>query len=235
MLKIAIVDDDQHYLTAIKNQIVTYSKAYNEAMDVRTFNSGLAFISDYSPSYDIVLLDIEMPHMDGLEVAKFIRKSSAYTVIIFITNMPQFAVNGYEVDAFDYMVKPINGSSFNRKLQLAIKALKYRNDVTIHVHNEDGGQILKAKDIVFIEVKDHWLYFNTVNKGHKTLGSLKETEELLKDSHFIRCDKSHLINLHYVTRMKSGFLMLEGNHKLTISRSRRKDVQFAFIDYYSQK
>ncbi len=234
MIKIALVDDNKTYLNDVKQMIALFFEGREDSYTLEVYDSGLSFIANYQPNYDVVFLDIEMPHMSGIEVAEFIRKSSDLTLIFFVTNMPQFAAKGYEVNAFDYLIKPVAKEMLFRKLEEALQTIKDREDLTIIIPGDDGGVILNAKDIVCVEVMDHWLYFYTIKGTYKKLGSLKETEEFLQEAQFVRCNKSSLINLIYVTRMKTDFVELEGQGKIKMSRSRRKVVQEAFIDFYSE-
>ncbi len=234
MLKIAIVDDDSVYIEALKAHIEIYQSERKLNIEINVFSSGLQLITDYEPNYDILFLDIEMPHMDGMELARSIRKSDPYVVIVFVTNMAQYAVKGYEVNAFDYMVKPIDYTHFAVKFGAAIEAVNKRENFGILIPWEDGTRQMNVQEIFFIEVRDHWLYIYSPEGEFQMLGSLKEMEEQLVDHHFIRCNKSCLINLQYVTKMRSDVVVMQSGHKLSISRARRKEVQNVFIDYYSE-
>lgn len=234
MLRIAIVDDDLKYCEALLSHISRYKDEKEIDVNVVTFSSGLEFISDYEPVYDILFLDIEMPYMDGMELARSIRKSDPHAVIVFITNLAQYAINGYEVNAFDYMVKPVEYMSFSIKFQKIIEAVDKSDEFSLLIPLEDGGRHMKTNEIIFIEVVDHWLYIHTKDGEYQLLGTLKKMEEKLQEHHFIRCNKSYLINLRYVVRMRSDIVVMQGDKELTISRSRRKDVQDKFIEYYSE-
>lgn len=232
MIKVAIVDDHAEYIDVLAKHLGQYQKDKHTDFSIRTFSSALEMISEYEPDYDILFLDIEMPYMNGLELAKSIRKSDPYAIIVFVTNMPQYAVKGYEVNAFDYMVKPIDYSAFEVKMDVIMQAVKKDREANIKIPWEDSVRNLSSDDVLYIEVRDHWLYFQTTDEEYQMLGSLKEMEDLLKDHHFVRCSKSYLINLQHVTRMKSDNVSIQGGYELKISRAKRKAVQFAFIDFY---
>lgn len=235
MLKIAIIDDDISCINLLKSHIMQFEKEENFQVEVSEYLNGLMLIADYKPVYDIIFLDVEMPHMNGMEVAKYIRRSDPHAIIIFVTNMSQYAVKGYEVNAFDYIIKPMNYLSMSTKLRTAIKALKTKEETSIIIPGEDGDCHIKAGEIVYIEVKDHWLFIHTKDNTYKMLGSLKEMEDQLEDYNFVCCYRCYLINLKYVTRMSSEFVILDNKIELKISRGKRKKVQSAFIEYYSNK
>lgn len=235
MLNIAIIDDDVSCINLIKTYIQRFEKEENFQIEVSEFLNGLMLIADYKPVYDIIFLDVEMPHMNGIEVAEYIRKSDPHAIIIFVTNMSQYAIKGYEVDAFDYIIKPMNYLSMSSKLQSAIKSLITKEEMSIIIPGEDGDRHIKAGEIIYIEVKDHWLFIYTKDNTYKMLGTLKEMEEQLEDYNFVCCYRCYLINLKYVTRMSSEFVILDNKVELKISRGKRKKVQSAFVQYYSSE
>jgi len=233
MLKVAIVDDDSIYIHELNAHLMRFKAEKGIEIQVTTFSSGFELISDYEPIYDILLLDIEMPHLNGMELAKSIRKSDPYAVIVFITNTAKYAINGYEVNAFDYMMKPIEYTQFAIKFSAAIEVIVKRSEYSILVPTQDGSRHIKAQEIIFIEVRDHWIFIFTKDGEFKMLGILKEMETQLSAYHFIRCNKSNLINLQHVTRMRSYSVVMQGDHELKVSRGKRKEVQNAFISYYN--
>lgn len=235
MYRIALVDDDLNHLDIFRAYIERYKGENEIEIELVTFSSGLAFISDYQPVYDILFLDIEMPHMNGMEVAKSVRKSDPHSVIVFITNMPQYAIKGYEVNAFDYMMKPLEYSVFKVKFDAVINAVEGSDEFSMLIPWKDGSRLVKADEIIYVEIWGHLLSVKTKDETYQMSGTLKEIEDQLKNQHFIRCNKSYLINLQYVIRMSSDIVVLLGGYELKISRSRRKEVQFAFIDYYSER
>ena len=234
MIRVAIVDDDALYAKALQEHIEKYSKEFDVELDVTLFNSGLDMLFDYKPVYDIILLDILMPDMDGMELAKIIRQTDMKSKILFVTNTPQFAVQGYEVDAFDYLVKPVTYDFFKIKFKSVLDAL-HTQSVSLIVQHEDEEVRLDSEDIIYIEVRDHWLSIQTINKTYEMLGSLKEMEELLSDSNFVRCNKSTLINLLHVKRIKSEIISMRDNYTISASRNRKKHIQAAFVEYYSKQ
>lgn len=233
MLRMAIVDDDNRYIEKLQSHLKRYQEENNISIQISTFSNGFELISGYEPIYDLLLLDIEMPHLNGMEVAKCIRKSDPHAVIVFITNTAQYAINGYEVNAFDYMMKPVDYTHFSIKFSAAIEVIDKEEELSIIVPIEEGSRYIKSHEIIYIEVCDHWLHIHTKDGTYKKLGSLREMDEKFSTHHFIRCSKSYLINLQYVNRIRSELLIMQGGIELKISRTKRKDVQKAFVDYYN--
>lgn len=112
MVSIAIVEDNEKERAYIRSCLDEISKQEEIPLHVEEFSSGTAFLGNYQPVYDIVLMDIEMPVMNGMETARMLRKIDETVLLLFVTNMSQYAVQGYDVDALDFIVKPINPYSF---------------------------------------------------------------------------------------------------------------------------
>lgn len=132
-LRIAIVEDDQ-----IANaRLVDYLKKYQDEskieMQVKSYPNSSLFLNGYNGNFDIIFMDIELPDMNGLDAIKRIRERDSDVMVIFVTNMAQYAVKGYEVQAFDFIVKPVQYYSFEKKLTLAIKQLDKR--ISLQLNN----------------------------------------------------------------------------------------------------
>lgn len=116
MIRIAIADDDAAFLAKIQKYIQKYQKENGEDIQLTAFSDAKELIEGYSPVYDIVILDIEMPGMNGMEAAEKIRQADEDVVLMFITNMIQYAIRGYSVGALDFVMKPVNYYTFSLKL-----------------------------------------------------------------------------------------------------------------------
>ena len=106
-MKIAIVDDTLEDRQLLTDYLKRYQQENNLQLIVHTFSSGLDLLGENREGYDILFLDIEMPGCDGLEVTQEIRQRDSAVSIIFVTSMAQYAIDGYQVNAFDFIVKPI--------------------------------------------------------------------------------------------------------------------------------
>ena len=176
MITIAIVEDDKKSAKILQDYILRYSEEKQEPLAVECFENGLNFISDYKASCDIALMDIEMPHMNGLDTARKLREFDSQIPLIFITNMAQYAINGYEVQALDFMVKPIEYFNFSLKLDKAIRICKKLHGYQIYVPSEQGTVkigLMQKKGYGFIsdaEGNDIFVHFSALNMdGFKEL------------------------------------------------------------------
>ncbi len=150
-MKIAIVDDDPKDAQVITDYLTKYEEETNSEIQMEVFHSSVEFLERYSGRYDLVFLDIEMPGSNGLEAAREIREKDAGVGIIFVTSLAQYAIAGYEVNAIDYMVKPIRYFTFKVKLEKAIYIVSRKHNDNILVKTKDGIMRLSVSDILWIE------------------------------------------------------------------------------------
>ena len=155
LIHVAIVEDEPLFVQQLKEYIGRYEKDRGRRIKITTFADGEDITDDYRGGYDIILMDIQMRFMDGMTAAEKIRTLDHEVIIMFITNMIQYAVRGYEVDAMDYVVKPVEYFAFSQKLDKAIGRMKKAVQTYISVPTEDGLQKLAVSDIYYIESQGH--------------------------------------------------------------------------------
>ncbi|MDY3889046.1 MAG: LytTR family DNA-binding domain-containing protein [Agathobacter sp.] len=233
MIKIAIVEDEVLYADQLQEYLKKYEEEYRETFEISVFQDGDQIVHHYKAEYDVILMDVEMRFMDGMSAAEEIRKMDTEVVIIFITNMPQYAVRGYEVDALDYVLKPITYFAFAQRLNRAIERIKKRTKRVISV-NIKGSQIrMPIESVYYIESQGHTLIFHGVNGEVEAPGTMKEIQEKLRDEHFFRGNKGYLINLAHVDRVVEGCAVVAGE-ELVLSRGRRKEFMEALAGYWGE-
>lgn len=233
MIKIAIVEDEVLYADQLQQYLKKYEEEYRETFEISVFQDGDQIVHHYKAEYDVILMDVEMRFMDGMSAAEEIRKMDTEVVIIFITNMPQYAVRGYEVDALDYVLKPITYFAFAQRLNRAIERIKKRTKRVISV-NIKGSQIrMPIESVYYIESQGHTLIFHGVNGEVEAPGTMKEIQEKLRDEHFFRGNKGYLINLAHVDRVVEGCAVVAGE-ELVLSRGRRKEFMEALAGFWGE-
>lgn len=233
MIRIALVEDDLNYRKKLVSYLEQYEKESCGKIYIAVFTDGDEIVEEYKADYDIILMDIEMKFMDGMTAAEKIREVDSEVVIIFITNMPQFVMKGYMVDALDYVLKPITYFSFSQKIDRAITRMKKRNEKYITIAIKGGMQKLNVAKILYIEVQDHSLIFHTVNGEYTTKGTMRDVEELLRKENFFRCNKCYLINLGYVENIQNYDVKVKSD-VVQVSRSRKKGLIDALNNYLNE-
>lgn len=230
MIHIAIVDDDSASIEQLKSYIMQYQREWGEEIIITAFSDGDELVENYKAEYDIILLDVEMRFMDGMTAASRIRESDPEVVIIFITNMAQYAIKGYQVNATDYVLKPLSYFSFSQSLDRAISRINKRVKNFIAVGIKGGTVKLGIADICYVESQGHRLSFHTRTEEFVTFATMKEIEEKLKDFNFFRCNKGSLLNLAFVDGVQDGCVIVNGE-RLVISRARKKEFMEELTNY----
>lgn len=227
---VAIVEDTQAEADNLREYFSRYSAEKGMEFKITHFPSAEQFLEKYNPVYDLVLMDIGLPGMGGMEAAGRLRELDDMVTLIFVTNMAQFAVRGYEVDAFDFVVKPVTYSNFALKLQRALNKLGTRKDTEVVISISDGLYRVSSSQIKYIEISGHRMIYHTTNGTIKAYGNLKEIESILDGRMFVRCNSCYLINLNFVHAIR-GFIVVVDTDELQISRPRKKAFVQAVNDY----
>lgn len=232
MLKILILEDEKKQLDKLTSYLSMYQEENTSfEYSIESYEKGISFIDNYKRDADLIFLDIRLPDMFGIDVARKIREIDDEVMIIFVTNLTQYAVDGYSVNAFDYILKPLQYASFSAKLARALRTLSYRNSkVTINLKNKESGRRISADTVTYIESIGHDIYFHVGGETIKQWGTLGKYEAMLKGKGFIRCNASYLVNLKYVKTVKKEEVLI-GNDFIPISRSRRKEFLTALAQY----
>jgi len=226
MFTVAICDDDKSFRDLLRNYLEQFFRKQNQPLTILEFENGESLL--YRPPYtaDILFLDIQMGIRDGIETAKSLRKEMPELCILFATNLPQYALQSYEVKPFGFLTKPLEYDRFESELSLAMKHIA-RNEthrISFKGKGPEGMKTVSTREILFLESRDHYIVLTTKDKEESIfLGSLNEWEKELKPFGFIRCHQSFLVNYRHIAGIKDE-LELEDGTRIPISRSRRKTL-----------
>lgn len=230
MLKIAIVDDEQESIDLLKTYIKQFCDAKGMEYELFVCYDGKELVRSYKKKYDIIFLDIEMKDLDGISAARQIRKKDQDTIIVFVTQMAQYAIRGYEVEALDYVVKPVEYYSFELVFRKILKHLKRKSAQDIVINYRDTIRILPQSEICYIEVLDHYITYHMTNESVTVKGTLGDVEKKLDGMMFYRCNRCYLVNLGKITEIDRDGITV-GGKKIEVSRSRKKGLIKAVTEY----
>ena len=230
MAKIAVVEDNTAVREELCGFIAKYAQESGRKLDVTPFADGSQIVEPYRPGFDIIFLDIEMPTLGGMPTAERIRLLDPDVVLIFVTNMAQYAVRGYEVDALDFVLKPVNYYQFSTKLARALQRIQRRRGGQITLQTPGGAQQLDTDDILYLETRDRLLHYHTADKVWSVRGSLLKSEKELAPYHFARCNQCYLVNLRHVKGVQDDLVQV-GEERLEISRRQRAAFLAAVASY----
>ena len=233
MIRIAIVEDDKSSSELLVSYLERYSNDKNIRFDVKTFFSCNQILNNYNNNFDIIFMDIELPDGNGLETIRKIREVDKNVIVIFVTNMAQYAVKGYEVRAFDFIVKPVTSYNFYIKLDNILNLFEQKKDDEIWISNKDGKMKLNISSIYYIEVIQHMCIYHTKDGNFKATGSLNNIEKTLSKYNFSLCNRCYLVNLRYVTSVKKGFVLIN-NEELIISRAKQASFMKDLNDFLAE-
>ena len=230
MYRIAIVEDDRNFVEELKNYLEQYALEEGQTFEILTFYDGAEILENYTPDYDLILLDIEMPKVNGMDAAEQIREMDENVVLMFITNMAQYAIRGYSVGALDFVMKPITYYTFSMKIKRALKRVQKKELPSVLLNVSDGVKKLEVRQIYYVEVQNRQLYYYTDEGAFVVRASLQSAEELLPSRVFAKCNHWYLVNLMHVTEVRKNTAMV-GPYELEISRRNRTGFLKALTEF----
>ena len=231
-MKIAIVEDNQVDSDHLLNLLNQFSKEKNVEINSFVFPSGLNFLYEKVHEYDAIFLDIDMPGINGLSVAKELRDNNFSAPIVFVTNFENYAIEGYNVSAIDFALKPLNYSKFETVMLKIIdnleKASKY-----IFIKVNSSMQRINLDNIYYVESYGHLLYIVTDKAKLEAWMSLKDIYKKLDSPSFVYANKSTIVNLRHVAGYKNGIVNV-GSHNIELTKTKKDTFLEALYSYINK-
>ena len=229
MINIGICEDELHYRVNIKDMLGDILSTYSINYKIYEFSSGEELLSNYPKDLDILIMDIQMKIINGMDTARKIREFDQNLEIIFMTSFSEFMQEGYEVKAYRYILKPISERKISRNILPCINEImkKKNNYLTINVKNYVDR--IKIDSIVYIETDRPNILIYTNDNKYTTKMSISKIDKILREHGFFRCHNSYIVNLKLVESMNSNTLKI-GEKSIPISKYRVKELKLALTN-----
>ena len=236
MLQVAICDDMPDIRDQLQTYFMQFSKKNQLAVDVDLYASGGQLLSADFLKYDLMILDVQMGEPNGIETARRIRSAGGNMTIIFFTNYIQYALEGYEVQAFRFLLKPLTYAQFADVAGKALLQTRSQKQDFLNVRHKDGVFHIPIADIVYAETERGHVILHT-KKQERIPDPLpmKDVEQSLASHPFFRCHTAFLVNLGMIRRITQQDVILQDDTVLPLSKHRRKEMKEALALYWGDQ
>lgn len=232
MIKIGILEDDKLDAAGLVSFLDRYAGEHPDfTYTVDIYERSSLLLENYRCDMDLLFLDIQIPDLLGIDAAKRIREKDNRVMIVFLTMLAKYAIDGYSVDAQDYILKPLQYGAFCAKMDRFIRLLAHRDSsVPVQINTREGSKRIISSQILYFQVTNHDVFIHTATEVYKQWGTLGHFEKLLQNENFARCNSCYLVNLKYVRGIQDNCVDVGGN-LLTISKPRRKEFLSILAQY----
>ncbi len=233
MFKVAVVEDEDIYIKEIQEYFMQFEGETGNKFCITVYHDGDGLLNSYQGQFDIIFMDIQMKFVNGMSAAEQIRELDSEVIIIFITNMAQYAVKGYEVDAMDYILKPVTYFTFSQKLQKALNKIKKQPEIFITIPIKGGISKIGISSLLYVESHGHILNYYTQEGMISSRARLADVEEVLGRYGFFRINKGCIVNMKYVDTVLDGNCYMEGA-ALPVARNKKKAFMDKLTEYIGE-
>ncbi len=229
MIRIGICDDEQLERDYLHKLVSSFFSVRNLPFKIHTYDSAENFIFEMD-QLDILLLDIQMSGITGMDLARKIREYDKNLSIIFITGVSDYIAEGYDVNARHYLLKPVSEDKLNEVLDKALTSLQ-TEEKFLMVDTDNGKIKINFRDIYFLESDGHYINVNCLDAIYQVKSSLAMIEENL-NMDFTKVHRSYIVNIKHISRITKSDIYLDNDTVIPLSRRRYQDVNQQFITYY---
>ncbi len=231
MYKIAICEDVLEQQEDLKRIIERIGNLQIEEPDL--FDSGEKLVEAYEngAEYSIILLDMQLVELNGIETAKMIRMHDKKVIIIIVTSIIEYAVEGYSINAFDFILKPADENKLKFIIKKALREIRENESRIYRISKRDRIQIVKLSDIIYFESDNKKVRIHCVDQVVSDNNSLSQIEECLKQDGFIRISRFFLLNLAYIKEVDIDFVLLTNGEQLRFTRKLQRMIKKCYMDF----
>lgn len=235
MIKFAVCDDEPFMAEKITNLLSAYMlDRHLDSYQVETYADGVSLLESRC-DFDLLFLDIRMRHPDGMETARLLRKRKYSGLLVFVTVLKEFVFDAFEVQALDYLLKPLDSGHFRRTMDRAVLYLKEQKGKNILIKKGKSYEIIPMPEITYCEVQGRKIYIHqTGGKATDCYEKLEDFEKRL-DGRFFRCHRSFIVNLGCVRGCADSQILLSCGGSIPVSRLRERDFAEALLCYMKRR
>ncbi len=230
MIRIAICDDENYMSAQIRTLVSAFFRRKNTEISIRQFSCGEELLQ-YDKQIDILFLDIQMKGIDGMETARKLRGQNFRGFLIFITVLKELVFQSFEVQAYDYLVKPVDERQFEKTMERVFGSMKNTEEANLLIQKGYESRIISLEEIVFCEIIDRKIYLHLISSEVVDYYERIENLEGRLGGSFFRCHRSYLIHLKYLKSYKNKTAYMEGGHRIPVSRLRDREFSAAILQY----
>ena len=210
--------------------VLNFFRKKNREISLRMFSGGEELLS-YNGQIDILFLDIQMKDMDGMETARKLRADKFRGFLVFITVLKEMVFQSFEVQAYDYLVKPVDKKQFEKTMERLYASMQNASEDSLLVQKGYEGRIIREDEIVFCEIIDRKIYLNLASGDVVDYYERIENLETKLNNRFYRCHRSYLINLKHLKGYKNGTACMDNGKEIPVSRLRSREFSGVVLQY----
>ncbi len=235
MYQVLVVEDEAAAADTLCSLLERYGAENGAEFSVTRHDSAMPLIKA-KRSYDLIFMDIDLPGINGMEAAELLRTFDQATPLIFVTNLAQYAVHGYEVDALDFIVKPVSYYHFSMRMDKAMRTMARNRRSHVTITTRSGMRIVPCNEISYVETRSHDLVYHIIGDEEplSIRGSLTALEQEVGETPFVRISSSCLVNMDHVRSMQAGEVRMDTGETLYASRAKKRAALEKFADYLGE-
>lgn len=234
MQRILMIEDDEDQARHLSALLDRYAREQGFSLAVTRYASALEFINTRQ-EFDLIFLDIRLPGINGMEAAQALRSYDTETPIVFVTDLARYAVDGYKVGAFDFVVKPVTYGELSLCMDRIMRELARSAGRNVCIPTRDGVRVIPTDKVIYLDVRRHDLTYHLVEDEQVTVRqTITKAEENLTGLPFVRVSNSCLANMRHIRTIKGAELTMSNGNICLVSKSRRKSVLETIANFYGR-
>lgn len=230
-MKVAICDDDKKSCARLEHLV----QRQEPGCEVKCFTSCRQFL-EAAQHFDILLLDIQMERMGGMEAARKLRARQEDTILIFVTARKEYAPEAFEVSAFHYLIKPVAAEKFCSVFEKACREVRKQEEAgagNLFFRTKTRNFTVRKNEILYIESRKRKVEIHTLREDVTVYATMKHMEELLGEN-FYRSHRGYLVNMAYVAGYSMGAVQMQNGETVYLAREKYAGFIKAYAEYLKQ-